>query len=83
MIIHSSNSLITWKRSNHDRDFWHVGRDLIKLRSRRVRHEQLSAFQIFERFYEIGALAGREETRKFISKNVLQNIREQDKRKDS
>ena len=57
--------------------------DLSSLYQDLLRNDQLAAFEVFERFYEIGSLAGLEETRKFIFESVLQNIREQDKRKDS
>lgn len=57
--------------------------DLSSLYQDLLRHDQLAAFEIFERFYEIGSLAGLEETRQFISESILQNISEQDKRKDS
>ena len=59
--------MITWKRSKRDRNFWHVGRDRLEIRSRRVQRDQLAAFEVFERFYEIGSHAGLEETCKFIS----------------
>ena len=57
--------------------------DLSSLYQDLLRNDQLAAFEVFERFYEIGSLAGLEETRKFISECILQNIRERDKRKDS
>ena len=57
--------------------------DLSSLYQDLLRNDQLAAFEVFERFYEIGSLAGLEETRKFIFESILQNIREQDKRKDS
>ena len=46
----------------HDRDFWHVGRDRLEIRSRRLQRDQLAAFEVFELYYEIGSHAGLEET---------------------
>ena len=57
--------------------------DLASLYQDMLRRDQLAAFEIFERFYEIGSHAGLEETRKFISSNLLQNISEHGRRKDS
>jgi NDP-sugar pyrophosphorylase family protein len=53
--------------------------DLSSLYQDLLRHDQLAAFEIFERFYEIGSLAGLEETRKFLIHNELQNQRAHDK----
>jgi len=57
--------------------------DLSSLYQDLLRHDQLAAFEVFERFYEIGSHAGLEETHKFLYKIILQNISEQDKRKGS
>ena len=53
--------------------------DLASLYQDMLRRDQLAAFEIFERFYEIGSHAGLEETRKFLIHNELQNQRAHDK----
>jgi NDP-sugar pyrophosphorylase family protein len=53
--------------------------DLSSLYQDMLRRDQLAAFEIFERFYEIGSHAGLEETRKFLIHNELQNQRAHDK----
>ncbi len=42
--------------------------DLAEVYQRALRHGQLAAFEVFERFYEIGTPAGLEETRKFMTR---------------
>ncbi|MCY2936272.1 MAG: nucleotidyl transferase, partial [Planctomycetota bacterium] len=53
--------------------------DLSSLYQDLLRHDQLAAFEVFERFYEIGSHAGLEETRKFLSHQEFQNSRAHDK----
>jgi NDP-sugar pyrophosphorylase family protein len=53
--------------------------DLASLYQDMLRNDQLAAFEIFKRFYEIGSLAGLEETRKFLSHHEFQNSRAHDK----
>ena len=53
--------------------------DLVSLYQEMLRLDQLAAFEVFERFYEIGSHAGLEETRKLLSHHEFQNSRAHDK----
>ena len=53
--------------------------DLSSLYQDLLSHDQLAAFEVFERFYEIGSLAGLEETRKFLIHKEFQNSRAHNK----
>jgi hypothetical protein len=44
--------------------------DLAVLQQNLLRTDQLAAYEVFDRFHEIGSLTGLEETRRYLAKKI-------------